>query len=257
MNYQEMFSPFLNAAADEARRIALSYFRKSFSVDEKSDRTPVTQADRQIEASFRAQLAKIFPEHGIIGEEYGMDKAGAEFVWVIDPIDGTKSFAVGRPLFGTVIGLMHHGQPVAGMVDQAFTEERWIGFQNAGAHFNGRKISVAAERPLETARSFFGAPNIFTKQDLPNILRLSEIVKWPHFGCDCYAYGLLAMGCIDLVIEQDLKWHDIAGILPLITEAGGHVQSWSGKALSENWDGTIIAASGQKLAQSAAEFLAR
>ena len=254
-SYKNAFENFLNDFADQAGDIALRYFRKNLNVITKPDESPVTQADLEIEQAFREKVARYFPEHGVIGEEYAGAQHGAEFVWVIDPIDGTKSFAVGRPLFGTVIGLVHNHKPVAGLVDQAFTKERWLGFKNEGAFFNEQKIKVARESCLKTARSFFSSPAIFSQDIRARLMQLSDHVKWPHFGCDCYAYGLLAMGCIDLIVEQQLKWHDIAGVIPLITEAGGHVQDWSGAPLQENWDGTLIAASGPYLAGEVARFL--
>ncbi len=255
MNYKAAFENFLNDCADEASEIALRYFRKDLQLTIKTDESPVTQADLLIEQGFREKVARYFPEHGVTGEEYAGAQHGAEFVWVIDPIDGTKSFAVGRPLFGTVIGLMHNKMPVAGLIDQAFTKERWLGFKNEGAFFNTQAIKAAPETSLEMARSFFSPPAIFSQDIRARVMQLSDKVKWPHFGCDCYAYGLLAMGCIDLVVEQHLKWHDISGIIALIVEAGGHVQDWSGEPLHEDWDGTLIAATGPKLAAEVARFL--
>ena len=255
MNYQTEFAAFMNGCADEAHAIALKYFRQPLAVDSKPDCSPVTQADLDIEKAFRARVSQSFPSHGVIGEE-DMDKnAGAEFVWVIDPVDGTKSFAVGRPLFGTVIALMHHGDVVAGLIEQAFTNERWCAFSGAGSRFNDTPVKVAPGRRLSQARSFFSSPAIFHDDCRTQIMALSAQTLWPHFGCDCYAYGLLAMGCADLVIEQDLKWHDIAGVLPIIIEAGGHVQDWSGRPVTPHWDGTLIAASSKDLAIEAAQTL--
>ena len=126
-DYEKEFAAFFNQAADVARAIALKYFRHVIAVDDKQDKSPVTQADREIERILRELIRKTFPTHGIVGEEFGQDNEQAEFVWVIDPIDGTKSFATGRPLFGTILGLMHNGKPVAGLIEQAFTKERWFG----------------------------------------------------------------------------------------------------------------------------------
>ncbi|MGE3624146.1 MAG: inositol monophosphatase family protein, partial [Bdellovibrionales bacterium] len=126
-DYEKQFAAFFDQMADAARDVALAYFRKNLVVDEKDDRTPVTEADRGIEQKLRDVIRKTFPSHGIIGEEFGTENPEAEFVWVIDPIDGTKAFATGRPTFGTIIGLSHNGRPVAGLIDQAYTRERWFG----------------------------------------------------------------------------------------------------------------------------------
>ncbi len=144
MDYERAFAGFFDRMADAAGEIALRYFRTDLAVDEKDDHSPVTRADREIEAKLRTMIGEEFPSHGIVGEEHGCENEGAEFVWFIDPIDGTKSFAIGRPLFGTIIGLTHAGRPIAGLVDQAFTKERWFGVADTFCTHNGRRVKVAA-----------------------------------------------------------------------------------------------------------------
>ena len=234
--------------ADAAAEIALRYFRKEIPIDDKQDRSPVTQADREIESRLREMIQRRFPEHGIIGEEYGSTNETAEFIWVIDPIDGTKSFATGRPLFGTIIGLLHEEKPVVGLIDQAYTKERWFGVTDKFATHNGETLKVAPPRTLESARLYTGAISMFDGKNLEAYLALCRASKWVQYSCDCYAYGLLAMGWADVVVEQSLKLYDVAGIVPIVTGAGGNANDWSGRGINIDFDGTFIAASSKNLA---------
>ena len=181
----------------------------------------------------------------------------AEFVWVIDPIDGTKAFATGRPTFGTIIGLAHNGKPVAGIVDQAFTKERWFGITNQFCRHNGSPVKVAAHRNLNAARFYTTTPAMFEGGYEEGFEQLRKTVKWPQFSCDCYAYGLLALGWVDLVIERDLKVHDVMGLVPIITGAGGFAGNWDAKDIGLDTDGTMIAASTKALAEEALAILKR
>lgn len=255
MDFQNTFEPFFHELADAARPIALNYFRGDLPVDVKSDRSPVTQADREIEQMMRQRIAQRFPEHGVIGEEYGKDRPEADFVWVIDPIDGTRAFMVGKPLFGTIIGLLHEGRPVVGLVDQAFTKERWFGVADRFASHNGKPIKVAAPRKLADARMFGGAPETFDGPGVEKYRTLCRTARWLQYGCDCYAYGLVAMGWADMVIEQGLGLHDVAGIAPFLTGAGGFIGDWSGKPIDISFRGGGIAASCKELAMEALEIV--
>jgi len=155
-DYEKHFAAFFNEAADIAGAVTLNYFRKEIPIDDKHDKSPVTQADREIEQKLRELIGKKFPDHGIVGEEFGASNENAEFVWVIDPIDGTRAFMTGKPLFGTIIGLMHAGKPVVGCIDQAFTKERWFGIADQYATHNGNPIKVAPPRALEDSRLYTG-----------------------------------------------------------------------------------------------------
>ncbi len=250
-DYHELFGAFFDHAADVAGAIALKYFRQDIPVDDKDDRSPVTQADREIEQELRALIGRTFPGHGIIGEEYGSENPDAEFVWVIDPIDGTKSFATGRPLFGTIIGLLHEGVPRVGLIDQAFTRERWFGVADRLATHNGKTIGVAPPRRLEQARLYTGSIAMFEGNIFPNYLTLCRAAKWTHYLCDCYAYGLLAMGWVDLVVEQDLKLFDVAGLIPIVTGAGGFAGGWTLRPVGQEFAGRFVAASSRELAAEA------
>ena len=253
-DYQKEFGPFFQTLADKARSITLKYFRQTFPVDEKDDNSPVTQADREIETALRSMIAEKFPMHGIIGEEFGKENETAEFVWVIDPIDGTRAFMTGKPLFGTIIGLMYKNVPVMGLLDQGFTNERWFGIHNILTTHNGIAIHVAPSRTVAEARLYIGSPNMFEGENFDDYITLSTAAKWPQYGCDCYAYGLVAMGWADVCVEQNLKIHDVVGIAPIITGAGGFISDWFGQPVDLNFDGRIVAASSKALALEAAGF---
>jgi inositol-phosphate phosphatase/L-galactose 1-phosphate phosphatase/histidinol-phosphatase len=254
-DYEKYFAAFFQQAADIASEVTLKYFRKQIPIDDKEDKSPVTQADREIEQRLRDLIGKQFPTHGIVGEEFGAANENAEFVWVIDPIDGTRAFMTGKPLFGTIIGLMHNGKPIVGCIDQAFTKERWFGISDQYATQNGTRIHVSLPRKLENARLYTGSPDMFRGDNFNAYLALCRAVKWPQYGCDCYAYGLLAMGWADLVVEQDLKIYDVAGIIPIITGAGGYVSDWNLNTVGMDFDGHIIAASSEKLIDQAVGIL--
>lgn len=258
MDYAREFAGFFDRMADMAGEIALKYFRTDLAIDEKDDHSPVTRADREIESALRAMIRDEFPAHGIVGEEHGSENTDAEFVWYIDPIDGTKSFAIGRPLFGTIIGLTHAGRPVVGLVDQAFTKERWFGIADASSTHNGRRIKVAARRDLKDARLYVGAPSTFRDTDCSaGYDALCQTAKWTQYSGDCYAYGLLASGWIDLVVERDLKPHDVVGVVPIVSGAGGYIADWTGRDVDATTDGTVVAASSKELALQALTAMER
>lgn len=254
-DYEKLFGAFFDEAANLAGGIALKYFRQLIPVDDKQDKSPVTQADREIEQAVRALIEKTFPTHGIIGEEYGRQNPDAEFVWVIDPIDGTKSFATGRPLFGTVLGLMHNGKPEVGLIEQPYTKERWFGVSDRFARHNGKDVRVAAPRPLENARLYVGSINMFEGPNFEKYLTLCRAGKWTQTSCDCYAYGLLAMGWADVVVEQCLGLYDVAGAVPIITGAGGFISDWQGKPIGMNFSGEAVAATSRELALEALKIM--
>jgi histidinol phosphatase-like enzyme (inositol monophosphatase family) len=255
VNYEKLFAAFFDEAADVAGVVALKYFRKVIPVDDKDDKSPVTQADREIEQTLRALINKRYPTHGIFGEEFGQENIDAEFVWVIDPIDGTKSFATGRPLFGTIIGLLHNGKPVMGVIDQAYTRERWFGITDTLATHNRMPICVAPPRQLPQSRLYTGSIDMFKGANFENFVRLCQSAKWTQYSCDCYAYGLLAMGWADVITEQCLKLYDVAGAVPIITGAGGFISDWNAQPIDINFDGFLVAASNRELALQALEIL--
>jgi len=251
MDYEKNFAGFFDQAAEEARAIALKYFRREIAVTDKEDSSPVTEADREIEQNLRALINYAFPGHGIIGEEYGEENANAEFVWVIDPIDGTKSFITGRPQFGTIIGLVHEGSPAVGLVDQAFTRERWFGVANQFTKHNDKPIRVSPPRDLKDARLCTGPFSMFEDGCLENYMTLCRAVRCSQFNGECYAYGLLAMGWFDVVLERHLKIHDVAGVVPIVSGAGGFAGDWALNPVTLDFGGSIVAASSRNLAMQA------
>ena len=255
VDYEKLFTGFTNRLADAAGDVALKYFRQVIPVDDKQDKSPVTQADREIEQTLRNLINKEFPQHGIFGEEFGNENIDAEFVWCLDPIDGTKSFITGRPMFGTIIGFLHHGKPVVGCIDQAFTRERWFGITDKMATHNGKPVRVAPSRPLDKARLYTGSINMFEGDNFDGYLRVCRAAKLTQYSCDAYAYGLLAMGWCDVIVEQCLKLYDVAGAMPIITGAGGYFADWDGKDIDINFASEAVAASTKELAMEAVRVL--
>ncbi len=233
--------------ADAAGAIVRNYFRAPIAVDDKPDRTPVTIADREAEHTMRRLIAKAFPAHGIIGEEEGRERADADSVWVLDPIDGTKNFISGIPLFGTLIALVRGGRPVLGVIDQPVLGERWLGVQGSATTLNGKPARTRACAALARATLYATAPDMFAGTDATAFQRLQAQVKLARFGADCYAYAQLATGFIDLVVECDLKPYDFSALVPVIEGAGGAIVDWRGQALGLESDGRAIACGDPRL----------
>ena len=244
------------ALADEAGRVVRGYFRQPVAVDDKPDSSPVTIADREAEAAMRRLIAARFPEHGIFGEEHGQDRADAEFVWLLDPIDGTKSFISGVPLFGTLIALLHNGRPVLGIIDQPISRERWIGAAGRPSTLNGAPICTRPCAAPEIATLFSTTPDMFAGDDEPRFQRLRRAVKLTRYGADCYAYGLLAAGFLDCVAEANLKPYDWSALIPVIEGAGGIVTDWQGATLGLGSDGRVVACGDRRLHEQALRLLA-
>jgi inositol-phosphate phosphatase/L-galactose 1-phosphate phosphatase/histidinol-phosphatase len=250
------FEGLAHRLADCAGEVQRRYFRTPVSVETKADSSPVTIADREAEARMRELIEAAFPEHGILGEEHGPVRTDAEFVWVLDPIDGTKSFITGRPLFGTLIALAHHGRPVLGLIDQSILQERWVGLDGAGAVWNGRPIAVRPCPQLGDAVLFATSPAMFgTAPEARAFARLQATVRLPMFGGDCYAYGLLAMGFADLVVEASLQPYDFMALAPVIEGAGGRITDWKGQRLGLDSDGCVLAAGDERVRDAASELL--
>lgn len=245
---------FAESLADVARPIAVRHFRSLGGVDQKQDRTPVTQADRAIERALRERIAAAFPAHGVFGEEEGEDRIDAEFLWVIDPIDGTKAFASGNPLFGTLVGLMHRGVPVLGVLDAPALGERWTAAAGLGARHQGRPIRVRAARPLADAVLYCTTPDALL--DDVGFRSVRQQVQWTSYGADCIAYGLVAMGGADLVVDRGLKPYDWCALAPILGEAGGALVDWRGRPLGLHSDGAVVAASCPGLWQATLRLLA-
>ena len=241
--------------ADTARPIALSYFRRPLAIERKPDLSPVTAADRAIEIALRSMIREHFPAHGIIGEEFASEP-GAEFTWVLDPIDGTKSFVSGLPLFGTLIALLQGQQPVLGVIEIPAMAERWLGRDGSPTQFNGHATRASACATIEQSRIVTTSPNVFGSEDWQRFDALSSRAAVRRFGGDCYAYGLLASGYCDLVIEAGLAPYDYLALVPVIEGAGGKISDWRGAALGLKSDGRVVAAANESLWHLALEGLA-
>jgi len=242
--------------ADAAGAAIRPYFRRPIAVDDKPDLSPVTVADRAAEAAMRQLITARFPEHGIIGEEFGREREEADFVWVLDPIDGTKSFISGVPLFGTLIALAHQGRPILGIIDQPISRERWIGASGRPTTLNDTPIRCRPCAGLAVATVFSTSPDMFKGVDADSYARVAAAAKLVRFGADCYAYGILAHGFIDLVIEASLKPYDFSAMVPIVEGAGGIASDWRGRQLSLASDGRVLVAGDRRAHQQALRLLA-
>ncbi len=243
--------------ADAARPIAQKYFRAPLDIETKSDDTPVTRADREVEAVMREILRDSFPEHGIVGEEMGGVPAPDGVQWILDPIDGTSAFASGVAMFCTLIGLAVDGEFVLGLVDQPVSGERWLGAAGRETTLNDAPARVSGCTELATARLFTTAPEYYSRDGaLAAFHRVRDKVRFTRYGTDCYALGLLASGHADLVIETGLHVWDFAAPVAVVQQAGGVMTDWQGKPLTPQSDGSIVAASTPALHEAALRQLA-
>lgn len=233
--------------ADAAARAIRPHFRKSPTVDDKGGAAgfdPVTAADRAAERAIARQLVRMFPDHGIIGEEYGVQRPNARYRWVVDPIDGTRAFIMGLPTWGTLIGLMDGPELILGVMDQPFTGERfWSGAQ--ASHLRSpdgraRRIKTRACTTLELSIFSTTHPDLFASAREKKVhAALKAQTRMTRYGGDCYAYCLLAAGHIDVIVEPGLKPYDIAALVPIITRAGGCITTWAGGSPADG--GNIVA----------------
>jgi histidinol phosphatase-like enzyme (inositol monophosphatase family) len=246
------------AAAEAAGAVIRPLFRSALLVEAKGDASPVTAADRGAEQAMRALLREHFPEHGIWGEEFGAERREAEYLWVLDPIDGTRAFVTGRPLFGTLIGLLHRGCPVLGLIDQPVTGERWIGLSGRPTRFRSPLGGTPRCRPcprLAEAELSCTSPDMFAPGDRPGFERLRAAARRLTWGGDCYAYGLLALGLVDVVAESTMKPWDWAALVPVVEGAGGRVTDWDGAPLSLESEGRVLAVGDPGLLPEAVSLL--
>lgn len=218
--------------ADSAGAAIRPFYRSDFAAEAKGDASPVTEADRAAEAAMRALLDAECPADAIIGEEYGIKEGKSGRTWVLDPIDGTVSFMAGRPIFGTLIALMEDGFPVLGVIDQCISGERWIGAAGQKTTLNGRPVKTRPCRELSDAVLASSAPQYFGDHDAGHFMTLAaKTSRRTVWGGDCYNYGLLASGHLDLVVETGLKLHDFAALVPIVEGAGGLMCDWNGEPL--------------------------
>lgn len=258
------FEAFVAALATVAGEVILPFFRSTLPVHDKGRGgvfDPVTEADRAAETAMRRMIRDTFPEHGIIGEEFGDHNPEAEYVWILDPIDGTKSFVAGLPLWGTLVALEHHGQPAYGMMHQPFTRERFFG-DRARATWSGHNahgtqivhhLRTRSCEGLGAATLMTTSPLLMSAEERAAYDRVEGAVRLPRYGGDCYGYCMLAAGHVDLVVEAGLQPYDIAPLIPIILGAGGVVTTWDGGDAARG--GRILAAGDPRTHEAALKML--
>mmetsp|Transcript_30535 Transcript_30535/g.72035 ORF Transcript_30535/g.72035 Transcript_30535/m.72035 type:complete len:389 (+) Transcript_30535:91-1257(+) len=260
----EELASFANDLANAAGDAIMPFWRrKGVRVETKFDQgrsisqtvSPVTIADRSAEEAMRNLIEDRYPSHGIYGEEYGQIRTDADFVWVLDPIDGTKAFITGKPTWGTLIGCLHRGVPIVGVIDHCVLQERWVGSIGNPTRLNGEPVSVAetSARTLCDATLYTTTPDMFRAgEEMEKFEAVRDASLRTLYGCDCYAYALVASGFgADAVVEADLGLYDYAAIVPVMQSAGGIITDWDGNALTlknhDNSKGRVVASSNTAL----------
>ncbi len=231
----------------EAAKIPRKHFRAGVDITHKSDATPVTVADQATEKFIRAELAKHFPDHGIIGEEFAAREANSAYQWIIDPIDGTRAFISGMPLYGMLVGLLRDGLPELGVVRMPELDEVYAG-DGARATLNGTvPLTVSATSDLSEAMLYINEADKILRDEPQVFARLNSAARDRRYSYDCYPHALLAAGHIDACVDYDLKPYDILPLVPIITGAGGIVSDWQGQPLGLDSDGRVVAAATRTL----------
>ena len=256
MTEVDAFVGLAERLAAAVRPLVMGYFRSGVAIDDKADTTPVTAADREAEAAMRKMIGDAFPDHGILGEEYGPERTDAEYVWVLDPIDGTKAFISGMPAWGTLIGLMRFGEPVFGLMHQPFIRERFSGDGGAASYrgpVGDRDLTVRKCAGLGDALLYTTSPLLMNEADRASFRKVENAVKLSRYGGDCYAYCMLAAGQIDLIIETEIKPHDIVALIPIINGAGGIITTWENEP--PQGGGRIVVAGDARVHRAALEML--
>lgn len=237
---------FIEKLLDKTGAIALSYFRETRNLSLKGDQSPVTQADREIEKLIRSTIQETFPTHNIIGEEFEDLNNESEFTWVIDPIDGTRSFIAGKHDFGTLIGLKQGQELIGGVIDCPALNERWISFEENLTTVNGIKTVCQSVEVLEDALMATTSSHEFGMKKWKAYQSLENSVKVTTTGSDCYNYGLLASGYLDLVAERLSAPYDYLPLIKIVEGAGGVITDWDGNELLDNQHNVYILASASK-----------
>jgi inositol-phosphate phosphatase/L-galactose 1-phosphate phosphatase/histidinol-phosphatase len=246
-----------NRLAETSRAILRSYYRRKVAILDKADESPVTQADRECESALRKLIAETFPSHGIIGEEFGTERGEADFVWVLDPLDGTRAFITGRPLFGTLIALLHHDKPVMGVIDMPILGDRWVGAKGRPTTLNNEACTVRDCASLSGAYLSTVSPQAFPDAAaFGKFEKIRQQVKSPSYGGDCYQYAMVATGFLDIVVEGNLGIYDFLSLVPVIEGAGGIITDWRGQALTRRSGDKVVACGDRRIHEAALPFLA-
>jgi len=240
LDLNELIS-FSNFLADESSKIIKKYFRKPLSIYSKEDESPVTIADKNTELKIRELIESKYPNHGILGEEFEGKDIDSEYLWVIDPIDGTRSFIAGHKDFGTLIALLHNKKPIIGIINCPMHEERWVGVKGEITRMNNQLVKTSNVKILN--KSYLSTTGLYMFENDKFKIGFNKIrsqTRYHRFGGDCYNYGMLASGFIDIVIENTLKAHDYMALIPIIEGAGGIITDKYGKSIHLNSDGSVV-----------------
>jgi len=246
-NFLNDYLNFANKLADEAGFISMDYWRTSIDVDDKSHNNPVTIADRNAELKIRSMIEKKYPDHGILGEEFDSINPDAEFVWVIDPIDGTHIFIGGHKDFGNLISLTQNKKPIIGIINCPAHKERWVGVKNQNSTINNQPSKTSSVTSIEDAY-FLTSGLYFNEPHLKNAVeKIKHKVKYYRYSGSCYMFGMVASGLIDFVIEDSLKVHDYMALVNIIEGAGGKITDKFGNEITTDSKGSCIASANEKL----------
>jgi histidinol phosphatase-like enzyme (inositol monophosphatase family) len=246
---------FAEELADESRSILRDAAGRKPEVDIKSDLSYVTDTDRKIEERLRERIERRFPDHGIMGEEFGSRDLDAEFVWVLDPIDGTAPFVAGIPVFGTLIAVARRGRPWIGVIDHPATSDRWVGVAGERASLNGKPVRTRPCAELAPALMTNSNPDFFQPSQRAAFDALRQKVRYTQYGGSCYAYGVLASGRTDLAVDGGLDPVDVFAPAAVIEGAGGAVTDWAGEGITLGWKGLVLAAGDNTLHTQALSVL--
>ena len=243
--------------AESARSTALKWFRKPLDIESKTDQTPVTQADKEAEQLIRDMILQRHPDHSFFGEETGFVEGSSPWRWIIDPIDGTKSFACGKPTFGSLIALTHEDRPILGIIDMPALDERWTGIAGLPAVHNQKPCRTSGLESLDQAVVLAATPDMFQPDEWQVFNRVTSSAKFRNFGTDCYGYGLLALGHADIVMESDLKPYDYMALIPVVEGAGGVITDWQGNSLGDPDNRQVLASASPVLHDRVLELIAQ
>ena len=246
-NLDELVS-FANYLSDESAKVIKQYFRKSINIINKEDDSPVTIADKNTELKIRELIANKYPHHGILGEEFEDKDTDSEYLWVIDPIDGTRSFIAGHKDFGTLIALLHNKKPIIGIINCPIHKERWVGVEGHQTTMNGIKVKTSDKQTLDTSYLSSTGLYMFDNDNFKKGFdKKIKLTRYHRYGGDCYNYGMIASGYIDIVIENTLKVHDYMALIPIIEGSGGEITDKFGNLINFDSDGSIVVSSNKKL----------
>lgn len=252
----ERIAAFANRLADASRELLLDAARQSFRGEVKADNSPVTEVDKAVESRLREMIGQEFPDHGILGEEHGAHLPDSEFVWVLDPIDGTLPFLAGIPVYGTLIALARDGVPIFGVIEMPATGQRWVGGEGIATTRNDEPVRVRACAELASALLSTSNPDLLSSDELQSFERLKPNVRWCIYGGSCLAYAQVASGRIDVGLDGGFDPFDYCALVPVITGAGGIITDWEGAPLNVRSGGRILAAGDSAVHSEALRILA-